>query len=180
MNHILPYSITFDDSYRNKVLVTSQANREKGNRTPYEYFGQDEVHWSAYEARVNHFIKDYKKRRNLLKQGFTKEDRREFKERNLNDTKYITRVIYNMIRQNLEMEPLNREDRKKQVFAVNGSITAYLRKRWGLMQKDRSTDTHHAMDAVVVACCTDGRIQKISRSTQYREDLIQRTEVTRL
>ena len=80
--YILPYSITFDDSYRNKVLVTSQANREKGNRTPYEYFGQDEVHWSAYEARVNHFIKDYKKRRNLLKQGFTKEDRREFKERN--------------------------------------------------------------------------------------------------
>lgn len=171
IDHILPYSITFDDSYRNKVLVTSQANREKGNRTPYEYFGQDEVHWSAYEARVNHFIKDYKKRRNLLKQGFTKEDRREFKERNLNDTKYITRVIYNMIRQNLEMEPLNREDRKKQVFAVNGSITAYLRKRWGLMQKDRSTDTHHAMDAVVVACCTDGMIQKISRSTQYREVL---------
>ena len=76
-----------------------------------------------------------------------------------------------MIRQNLEMEPLNREDRKKQVFAVNGSITAYLRKRWGLMQKDRSTDTHHAMDAVVVACCTDGMIQKISRSTQYREIL---------
>lgn len=171
IDHILPYSITFDDSYRNKVLVTSQANREKGNRTPYEYFGQDEVRWSAYEARVNHFIKDYKKRRNLLKQGFTKEDRREFKERNLNDTKYITRVIYNMIRQNLEMEPLNREDRKKQVFAVNGSITAYLRKRWGLMQKDRSTGTHHAMDAVVVACCTDGMIQKISRSTQYREVL---------
>lgn len=80
-------------------------------------------------------------------------------------------MIYNMIRQNLEMEPLNREDRKKQVFAVNGSITAYLRKRWGLMQKDRSTDTHHAMDAVVVACCTDGMIQKISRSTQYREVL---------
>ncbi len=40
IDHILPYSITFDDSYRNKVLVTSQANREKGNRTPYEYFGQ--------------------------------------------------------------------------------------------------------------------------------------------
>ena len=80
-------------------------------------------------------------------------------------------MIYNMIRQNLEMEPLNREDRKKQVFAVNGSITAYLRKRWRLMQKDRSTDTHHAMDAVVVACCTDGMIQKISRSTQYREIL---------
>lgn len=171
IDHILPYSITFDDSYRNKVLVTSQANREKGNRTPYEYFGRDTARWNQYEAMVNAYIRDYKKRQKLLKKEFTKEDRKEFKERNLNDTKYITRVIYNMIRQNLEMEPLNRPDRKKQVFAVNGSITAYLRKRWGLMQKDRSTDRHHAMDAVVVACCTDGMIQKISRSTQYREVL---------
>lgn len=171
IDHILPYSITFDDSYRNKVLVTSQANREKGNRIPYEYFGRDTAHWNQYESRVNAYIRDYKKRQKLLKKEFTKEDRKEFKERNLNDTKYITRVIYNMIRQNLEMEPLNRPDRKKQVFAVNGSITAYLRKRWGLMQKDRSTDRHHAMDAVVVACCTDGMIQKISRSTQYREVL---------
>lgn len=171
IDHILPYSITFDDSYRNKVLVTSQANREKGNRIPYEYFGKDTARWNEYEARVNAYIRDYKKRQKLLKKEFTKEDRKEFKERNLNDTKYITRVIYNMIRQNLEMEPLNRPDKKKQVFAVNGSITAYLRKRWGLMQKDRSTDRHHAMDAVVVACCTDGMIQKISRSTQYREVL---------
>lgn len=171
IDHILPYSITFDDSYRNKVLVTSQANREKGNRTPYEYFGNDRGRWNSYEARVNSYIKDYKKRQKLLKKEFTKEDRKEFKERNLNDTKYITRVIYNMIRQNLEMEPYNRPEKKKQVFAVNGSVTAYLRKRWGLMQKDRSTDRHHAMDAVVVACCTDGMIQKISRSIQYREVL---------
>lgn len=39
IDHILPYSITFDDSFRNKVLVTSQENRQKGNRTPYEYMG---------------------------------------------------------------------------------------------------------------------------------------------
>ena len=36
IDHILPYSITFDDSFRNKVLVTSQENRQKGKRTPYE------------------------------------------------------------------------------------------------------------------------------------------------
>ena len=65
-----------------------------------------------------------------------------------------------MIRQNLEMAPLNRPEKKKQVRAVNGAITAYLRKRWGLPQKNRETDTHHAMDAVVIACCTDGMIQK--------------------
>ena len=35
IDHILPYSITFDDSYRNKVLVKASENRQKGNRTPY-------------------------------------------------------------------------------------------------------------------------------------------------
>ena len=74
-----------------------------------------------------------------------------------------------MIRQNLELEPFNHPEKKKQVWAVNGAVTSYLRKRWGLMQKDRSTDRHHAMDAVVIACCTDGMIHKISRYVQGRE-----------
>lgn len=169
IDHILPYSITFDDSYRNKVLVTAQENRQKGNRTPYEYFGADEKRWEDYEARVRLLVRDYKKQQKLLKKNFTEEERKEFKERNLNDTKHITRVVYNMIRQNLELEPFNHPEKKKQVWAVNGAVTSYLRKRWGLMQKDRSTDRHHAMDAVVIACCTDGMIHKISRYVQGRE-----------
>ena len=107
-------------------------------------------------------------------QSFTEEERKEFKQRNLNDTKYITRVIYNMIRENLALAPYNSPGKKKQVFAVNGGVTAYLRKRWGMSAKDRSIDTHHARDAVVIACCTDGMIQKISRNIQGRELLYAR------
>lgn len=173
IDHILPYSITFDDSFRNKVLVTSQENRQKGNQTPYEYFGQDEKRWGEFEARVNACVRDYRKQQKLLKKHFTEEERRQFKERNLNDTKYITTVVYNMIRKNLEMEPYQREDHKKQVTAVNGAVTAYLRKRLGIQKysevKNREIDTHHAVDAVVIACCTDGMIQRISRSVQARE-----------
>lgn len=173
IDHILPYSITFDDSYRNKVLVTSQENRQKGNRTPYEYFGQDEKRWCEFEARVSSFVKDYKKQQKLLKKHFTEEERKQFKERNLNDTKYITTVVHNLIRKNLKLAPYNREGHKKQVTAVNGAVTAYLRKRWGIQNiyeaKNRDIDTHHAVDAVVIACCTDGMIHKISRSTQARE-----------
>lgn len=169
IDHILPYSITFDDSFRNKVLVAAEENQQKGNRTPYEYFGNDEEKWKKFEIRVNTTIRDFKKQEKLLKKHFTEEERKEFKERNLNDTKYITTVVYNLIRQNLELAPLCVEGKKKQVRAVNGTITAYLRKRWGLPQKDRDTDTHHAMDAVVIACCTDGMIQKISRYTKGRE-----------
>lgn len=169
IDHILPYSITFDDSYRNKVLVTSQENRQKGNRTPYEYFGQDEQKWEKFEANVYRVVRDYKKQQKLFKKTITTEDRSQFKERNLTDTKYITTVVYNMIRRNLELEPYLDSDKKKQVTAVNGAITTYLRKRWGLQPKNRETDTHHAVDAVIVACCTDGMIHKISRNMQARE-----------
>ena len=169
IDHILPYSQTFDDSYRNKVLVLSSENRQKGNRTPYEYMGQDEERWCEFVARVSSMVKDGKKRDRFFKEHITDEDRKQFKERNLNDTKYITTIVYNLIRQNLEFAPYNvpalKEGKKKHVKAVNGAIT----KRWGLPHKDRSTDTHHAMDAVTIACCTEGMIQKISRSMQILE-----------
>ena len=173
VDHILPYSITFDDSYRNKVLVKASENRQKGNRTPYEYIMAEkgEPAWNEYETLVRNTVKDYKKQLKLLKKHISDEEKAEFKERNLTDTKYITRIIYNMIRQNLVLKPyfnLERE-RKKQVMAVNGAITHYLSKRWGLAGKDRRTDTHHAQDAVVIACTTDGMINRISRYSKGRE-----------
>ena len=178
VDHILPYSITFDDTYRNKVLVKASENRQKGNRTPYEYFmaEKDDDAWNAYETLVRNTVKDYRKVLKLLKKHITEDEKSEFRERNLTDTKYITRIIYNMIRQNLVLKPyLNLEkERKKQVMAVNGSITHYLSKRWGLESKDRRTDTHHAQDAVVIACTTDGMINKISRYSKGRELLYSR------
>lgn len=171
IDHILPYSVTFDDSYRNKVLVRADENRQKGNRTPYEYFSNDKKKWNDFEIRVNG-IKDYRKQQKLLKQHLTEEDINQFKARNLNDTRYISRVILNMINENLELAPLNSKGRKKQVLAVNGAITGTMRKRWGLPEKNRATDTHHAMDAVVIACCTDGMIQKITKAYQTREKFV--------
>lgn len=169
VDHIIPYSISFDDSYRNKVLVKRKYNREKGNRTPYEYFGSNESWWEKYTALVAATIKDFRKQQILLKKHISEEEKREFKERNLQDTKYITKAVYNLIRQNLELAPYESPDKKRKVFTVNGTVTDYLKKRWGLPKKDRQTDKHHAMDALVVACTTHGMIQKISKSIQARE-----------
>lgn len=169
IDHIIPYSISFDDSYKNKVLVEAGENRKKGNRIPAEYFGINTPRWDNFTVLVNNHVQDYRKRQLLLKEKLTDDDRSGFKERNLTDTKYITTVMYNMLRKNLKFAPFMDDKKKKRVYPVNGAITSYLRKRWGLMQKDRSTDRHHAMDAVVVACCTDGMINKISRNIQGRE-----------
>ena len=53
VDHIIPYSISFDDSYTNKVLVLTKANRDKGNRIPMQYVADKE----EYEIRVNTLTK---------------------------------------------------------------------------------------------------------------------------
>ena len=47
IDHIVPYSISFDDTMNNKVLVLKEENQHKGNRLPLQYlldnFGQKEA-----------------------------------------------------------------------------------------------------------------------------------------
>ncbi|WP_044483857.1 type II CRISPR RNA-guided endonuclease Cas9, partial [Phascolarctobacterium succinatutens] len=89
IDHIVPYSISFDDSFKNKVLIFSDENRDKSNRLPIAYlqskFGAKAAENFMIWAQSN--IKDYKKRQKLLKREITEEDINKFKERNLQDTK---------------------------------------------------------------------------------------------
>lgn len=165
VDHILPYSISFDDSYKNKVLVLAEENRNKGNRLPLQYLQGKKR--DDFIVRVNTTIRDYRKRLNLLKERFTEEDEARFKERNLQDTKTASRFLYNYINDTLQFAPST--GRKKRVTAVNGAVTSYMRKRWGIGKIRENGDLHHAVDAVVVACTTDSMIQQISRYAQFRE-----------
>lgn len=166
VDHIIPYSISFDDSLKNKVLVLTEENRNKGNRLPLQYLtGQRREDFIVW---VNNNVKNYKKRRILLKETLTEEDEAGFKERNLQDTKTMSRFLLNYIADNLEFAESVR-GRKKKVTAVNGAVTSYMRKRWGITKIRENGDLHHAVDAVVIACTTDGMIQQVSRYAKYRE-----------
>jgi CRISPR-associated endonuclease Csn1 len=166
VDHIMPYSISFDDGYKNKVLVKTRENRQKGNRLPLQYLEgkkkEDFIVW------VTNNVRNYQKRQILLKENFTDSDLNGFKERNLQDTKYISKVMYNLINDYLEFAPTV-TNKKKRVTAVNGVVTSYARKRWGIQKIREDGDLHHAVDAVVVACVTDGMINKISKYSKYQE-----------
>lgn len=172
IDHILPYSKSMDDSYANKVLVAAEANRLKKNQTPYEYFehsNKSSMTWDQYVSWVLSTIKDENKRRHMLKKHIHEDEERQFIARNLNDTRYATRFVLSLIRDYLEFAPWNTDGKKKHAFAVNGVITGYLRKRWGLPQKNRETHQHHSVDAVVIACVTDHMIQRISSYSKQLE-----------
>ena len=53
VDHIIPFSRCFNNSYNNKVLVLTDENQRKKERTPYEYFGEDKERWHKFEEFVN-------------------------------------------------------------------------------------------------------------------------------
>ena len=164
VDHIVPYSQSFDDSYKNKVLVLARENRNKGNRLPLQYLQGEQR--ERFIVWVKGFVRDQRKRQLLLKERVTEEDEKRFKERNLQDTKTASRFLLNYIRDKLAFAP---SERKKKVTAVNGAVTSYMRKRWGINKVRADGDRHHAVDALVIVCTTDGMIQQVSRYAALRE-----------
>ncbi len=164
VDHILPHGRSFDDSYMNKVLVTATENQRKRGRTPFEYMGEDKDRWHEFEERVISMHLPHPKRDRLLRKNFDNRAEDEFKDRNLNDTRYIARYFKNFVEANLDFSGKN----KRPVVTVNGRATAYLRKAWRLQKIREDGDLHHALDAAVVAATSRGMIQKVSRFFSIR------------
>ena len=164
VDHIVPYSICFDDRMANKVLVLAKENRQKGNRLPLQYLtGQRR---DEFIVRVRNMHMASAKRNRLLKESIS--DEAEWKQRNLQDTQHIASYLHWYISENLLFAPFS-TGRKRHVYAVNGAITSYVRKRWGITKIREDGDLHHAVDAVVIGCITQGMINRISNHAYYME-----------
>ena len=164
IDHALPFSRTWDDSFNNKVLVLGSENQNKGSKTPYEYFnGKDNSReWQEFKARVETSRFPRSKKQRILLQKF---DEDGFKERNLNDTRYVNRFLCQFVANHMRLTGKG----KRRVFASNGQITNLLRGFWGLRKVRAENDRHHALDAVVVACSTVAMQQKITYFVHYKE-----------
>lgn len=169
VDHALPWSRSFDDSKNNKVLVLAKENRDKGNRTPYEYLGGTEntPRWRQFVAFVE-TNKAYRlaKRSRLLRKDFGDKESREFRERNLNDTRYICRFFKTYVEQNLQLAD---DSEAKRCVVVSGQLTSLLRARWGLIKMRSDSDRHHALDAAVVAACSHGMVKRMSDYARRKE-----------
>ncbi|MFB3892403.1 MAG: type II CRISPR RNA-guided endonuclease Cas9 [Phycisphaerae bacterium] len=162
IEHILPYSRTLDDSFLNKSLCYEDENRTKHNRTPFEAYGADQAKYDAILQRVARL--PYPKRRKFM-QKEVKLD--ACVQRQLNDTRYISRAAVDYLRMLYGSTP----DIK--VSCVKGGTTAELRHQWGLDEilglrgeKNRLDHRHHAVDAAVIAMTSASALQRLS-SVKY-------------
>ena len=169
IEHILPFSMTLDDSLNNKTVAMRRSNREKGNATPWQAFGERAVadyDFDAILARAEMMPKN--KRYRFGKDGYQqwlREDK-DFLARALNDTRYLSRVAREYARL---ICPSAR--------VIPGQMTAMLRGKFGLNnvlgvngEKNRNDHRHHAVDACVIGVTDQGMLQKFaSASATTRE-----------
>lgn len=193
IDHILPWSRTFDNSLNNKGLCLSAENQNKGNKTPFEYLAngdKDSEKWQQYKNWVNGFASIKKAKKNKLlnttlpiRRGndLTVDDienpENGFLARNLNDTAYASKFIKNFVQNHLEFS--KNDEIKQKVKVRTGALTDQLRHNWGVEGKNRGGNLHHAEDAIILAFSTQNEVQRMSRLSVLREDFKYQTAAER-
>lgn len=170
IEHIHPWSRSLNDSFANKTLCFADENRKKGNKTPFEFYGSDEVNWSAIKERALKLFSDAKEYPNAyqkFKRFVQKKYDDDFTSRQLNDTRYISKEAKNYLRKICE-----------KVSVSPGQATSNLRQKWGLnsILNDENTKTredhrHHAIDALVMACTKVSYVQELSNWNRYNRNI---------
>jgi CRISPR-associated endonuclease Csn1 len=187
IDHVIPQSRFFDDSFSNKVLVPRSANLKKGNFTAFDYL--DNEGKEKLEKFLN-VIKDLYDKGIITKAKYEKLQKKGseigegFIERDLRNTQYIAKkskeILFGIT---------------NSVVSTSGRITDKLREDWNLVntmkelnlekyrklgltelianskgeEKERIIDwtkrndhRHHAMDALTVAFTTHNHIQYLN------------------
>ncbi len=116
IEHILPFSKTYDDSVANKTIAYRAENQKKGNRSPFEAFGDatferiknlpNNKKWRFYENAMEKF-----------------KDENGFQDSQLNDTRYLSKIAKQYLAQICD---------PNKIKVANGKLTALLRHHWGL------------------------------------------------
>jgi len=151
VDHIIPISISLDDSFNNKALVTQSANQDKENLTPHMAITQGKlstINYGSYESYILSLKSISRKKKEYL---LFREDIRKYEvvsqfiQRNLVDTSYASRIIHNMLSDYFQVNEI-----ETKVHTIRGGATGAFRKRLRL-SKDRDYHQHHAIDALIIS-----------------------------
>ncbi len=142
IEHIIPQSRFFDDSLSNKVICEAEVNSLKDNQLAFEFIKNNkelEIELShgkfvrllspnAYEENVKrYFAKSAQKMKKLLMEEIPE----SFIQRQLNDTRYISKVVKTLL-SNIVREDGEEEATAKKIIVSSGAITSKLKQDWGL------------------------------------------------
>lgn len=131
VEHIIPRSVLFDDSFSNKVCACRECNKEKDNKTAYDYMkSKGEEAYNAYIEHINQLAEVYNPKldhdcgisKTKLSKLLMPAEKlpKDFIDRQLRESQYIAKKAKEM----LQSVCYN-------VYATSGSITDFIRHLWG-------------------------------------------------
>jgi CRISPR-associated endonuclease Csn1 len=178
LDHIVPQSYSAEDGLSNLVLCPKALNQGKGNKTPFEHFGEDPERW----AKITGFVTlcatmPAKKRERILAKT---RPARKMEDRMLTQMGSVGTQITALLG-SLGVD----------CQFVNGAITAEIRRRYGFetllpkvesrpkniafgscfeTEKNREDLRHHAIDAATILLIDRSMAQRLTRYFQRLED----------
>ena len=132
IDHVIPQSKMFDDSFSNKTVVFRKDNLEKGNKTSYDYilgkYGENGL--EEFKQRIEMLFEQGKKNKEegISKAKYQKLLKQEseigdgFIDRDLRDSQYIAKKARNILYEIC-----------KKVTPTTGGVTNRLREDWDLI-----------------------------------------------
>lgn len=147
IEHIIPQSRYFDDSFQNKVICEAEVNKLKDRQLGMEFIknhrgqivtltGGRTVSIFSVDAYEDFIRKTYAGNRTKMTNLLLEDIPDSFIERQLNDSRYISRYIMsllsNIVREKISPGVFEEETNSKNLIACNGSITTKLKNDWGL------------------------------------------------
>ena len=143
IEHIIPKSRYYDDSFSNKVICEAAVNKLKDKCLGLEFiknyhgqivetgFGQKVTIFDeeAYQNFVKqHYAYNHSKRTKLLLEEIPE----KMIERQMNDTRYISKFFLPLLSNLVRAKENDNGVNSKNVLPVNGKITTMLKQDWGL------------------------------------------------
>lgn len=195
--HIIPRSLLFDNSSNNVTCACRKCNQEKGNQTAFDFMkSKGDAAFDDYSSRVaalyeGHHISKAKYNKLMMPQESIPTD---FIERQLRETQYVSKkalellrtICYNVCATSGSVTDFLRHtwgwdeilhnlhfDQYKEVgltetkeIASNGNVKTVERiKGWSKRMDHR----HHAIDALTIACTSQGMIQQLNTLSTLKD-----------
>lgn len=140
VDHIRPKSLVADDSLDNRVLVKSKENQRKLDDAVIPSDIRMKM-FSFWKLLYDKQLITPKKYYALIKSEITERDKEKFTNRQLVETRQITKRVTQIIRDHYSTE----------VAAIRAELPHYFRKKYGIYKNRDINDYHHAHDAYIVA-----------------------------
>lgn len=159
VDHIIPRTLIKDDSIDNKALVYRECNQNKAASyvLPQEYRNKYNQEWWKHLRKIG--LISAKKFHNLIRKEYSDEDIEGFINRQLVETRQITKHVANI---------LNTYYKDTKVIYLKAKLSHDYRDRYELFKFREINDYHHAHDAYLASVLGEYKEKYLRRNVNFQ------------